>query len=44
MLEFKRAMKCLIIWRIILNFIFPMKNYFSLSKFTNGTRIEWESN
>jgi hypothetical protein len=24
---------------------FPMmKNYFSLSKFTNGTRIEWESN
>jgi hypothetical protein len=29
MLEFKRAMKCLIIWRIILNFIFPMKNYFS---------------
>jgi hypothetical protein len=23
-------MKCLIIWRIILNFIFPMKNYFPL--------------
>jgi hypothetical protein len=20
-----------------------MKNYFSLSKFTNGTRIEWEA-
>jgi hypothetical protein len=22
---------------------FPDENYFSLSKFTNGTRIEWEA-
>jgi hypothetical protein len=30
MLEFKRAMKCLIIWRIILNFISRWKTIFPL--------------
>jgi hypothetical protein len=44
MLEFKRAMKCLIIWRIILNFYFPDEKTIFPSKFTNGTRIEWETN
>jgi hypothetical protein len=28
MLGIQEAMKCLIIWRIILNFIFPMKTIF----------------
>jgi hypothetical protein len=43
MLEFKRAMKCLIIWRIIWTLFSRWKTIFPL-KFTNGTRIEWESN